>query len=171
MILLTPPVMQVQPMFELGSVVKLSWKYDQSTTSPPQKMMIIGTMPNNPRFLDSSTNKPYVWNVAINVTGTQYDWDTKAFSPSGISLSAASDYQLTFYDGDIGLVNGTLPPQGKMLNNYLSFSFYNSGYNSTNNGIPSNYDPSAASSIIPSLYTFSSFILFVLLSSTSLYLL
>ncbi|OLY79852.1 hypothetical protein AYI68_g6066 [Smittium mucronatum] len=152
-VMITPLISNPPPMFEVGSDVTLEWKYDQYTTKPPSKLMIIGRMPSISDYTDPSTGKPYTWVVANNISTTKYIWDTNVYSPKGISLRAGSGYQLTFYDGDLGVTNGTVVNQGRIINSYLSFSFYISNYNSTNDGIPVGYNPSSASLISPKYFS------------------
>ncbi|PVU85130.1 hypothetical protein BB559_001571 [Furculomyces boomerangus] len=149
-VMITPPNIGPNPLFEIGSIVKLSWDYDDNTVHFPGKVMIIGTMPNNGNFIDPSTKKPYTWVIANNITELKYDWDTTKQTPKGISLTSASGYVMTLYDGDTGLVNGTVAMNGYVTNKGISFSMYVSDYNSTNDGIPRGYNPSGSTSLMHS---------------------
>ncbi|PVZ98865.1 hypothetical protein BB558_005125 [Smittium angustum] len=142
--MITPPNTLTLPLFELESKVKLSWKYSNDMTNPPKKLMIIGQMPNNGQFNQPGTNIPLTWNIAVNISGTNYTWDTSAQTPQGISLSAISGYKMIFYDGDIGFKNGSSVHEGQLINFPLSFSMYRSDYSKTNDGVPKNYNPNSS---------------------------
>ncbi|OLY78816.1 hypothetical protein AYI68_g7131 [Smittium mucronatum] len=165
--MITPPNTMANPLFELDSKVSLTWKYNKDTTSPPERLSIIGQMPNNGQFNQPGTNLPIQWNIAVNISGTKYVWDTKTQTPQGISLSAVSGYRMFFFDADIGFKEGNAVHVGRIINFSLGFSMYRSDYSNTNDGVPKNYNPNSSPSQRPTLYILCipSILLLVLTSS------
>ncbi|PVU97005.1 hypothetical protein BB561_000832 [Smittium simulii] len=152
--MITPPSTVSNPLFELNSIVKLSWKYTNDMTIPPEKLMIVGVMPNNGQYNQPGTNLPIKWNIASNITGTKYSWNTSTQVPQGVSLGGISGYKMIFYDGDIGFVNGSSVHKGQLINFQLTFSMYRSEYANTNDGVPKNYDPNNAAKHFPEAWLY-----------------
>ncbi|KAJ2609284.1 hypothetical protein H4S08_004118 [Coemansia sp. RSA 1365] len=141
----TPPQSVQSPLFETASKVKLQWSYDNNMKKPPSKITIRGQMPEG--FNEPGTTKPLYWYIAQNVSAGNkaYTWDTVTESPPGYTLREGSGYKLYIIDSDIGWDNSTHVTAGKLFQFMLPFSMYNSRYTQTNDGVPNNYNPNAAS--------------------------
>ncbi|KAJ1963664.1 hypothetical protein GGI12_001924 [Dipsacomyces acuminosporus] len=140
----TPPKSVESPLFEIASKVKLQWDYDSNMKKPPSRISIRGQMPSD--IHEPGTNKPLYWYIAQNVSAElkSYTWDTITESPPGYTLREGPGYKLYIYDSDIGWENSTHVYPGKLFQFMLPFSMYNSRYGQTNDGVPKNYNPNAA---------------------------
>lgn len=140
----TPPRSVESPLFEIASVVKLKWDYDDNMKQPPSKITIRGQMPDG--FHQPGTTKPLYWYIAQNTTASDmaYKWNTVTESPPGYTLREGTGYKLYIYDSDIGWKNSTHVYPGKLFQYMLPFSMYNSRYSRTNDGVPKTYNPNAA---------------------------
>ncbi|PVV00480.1 hypothetical protein BB560_005135 [Smittium megazygosporum] len=146
LIVATPPALPVT-LFEIGSVVKLAWNFDNSVGNIGDlPVSIKGQMPNRPEYTDPVTRLPRTWDVASNVTSLTANWDTNTQVPQGIRLQADSGYILWFYDGSIGYSNNTSRLR------QLTFSLYNSNYDDTNTGVPRGYIANSSSFMKPSFF-------------------
>ncbi|KAJ1747581.1 hypothetical protein LPJ78_005221 [Coemansia sp. RSA 989] len=141
----TPPRSVESPLFEIASKVKLQWDYDDNMKKPPSKITIRGQMPEG--YTQPGTTKPLYWYIAQNVSasGKAYTWDTITQSPPGYTLREGTGYKLFIIDSDIGWDNSTHVYPGRLFQFMLPFSMYNSRYAQTNDGVPKNYNPNAAS--------------------------
>ncbi|KAJ1949714.1 hypothetical protein EC988_004662, partial [Linderina pennispora] len=140
----TPPRAVQSPLFEINSIVKLAWDYDDNMKKAPSKISIRGQMPST--ITEPGTGKPLYWYIAQNVSGSEkaYDWNTVTQSPPGYTLSEGAGYKLFIYDSDIGWENSTRVSAGKLFQFTLPFAMYNSRYAQSNDGVTSNYNPNAA---------------------------
>ncbi|KAI8319322.1 hypothetical protein GQ54DRAFT_299415 [Martensiomyces pterosporus] len=140
----TPPQSVESPLFEIASTVKLQWDYDNNMKKPPSQITIRGQMPSG--YYQPGTTKPLYWYIAQNVSASPkaYSWDTVTESPPGYTLREGTGYKLYIYDSDIGWDNSTHVYPGKLFQFMLPFSMYNSRYAQSNDGVPKNYNPNAA---------------------------
>ncbi|KAJ2557539.1 hypothetical protein EV175_001286 [Coemansia sp. RSA 1933] len=141
----TPPQSVESPLFEINSMVKLQWGYDNNMKKAPSRVTLRGQMPDG--FYQPGTTKPLYWYIGQNVSAENmaYTWDTITESPPGYTLREGSGYKLFIYDSDIGWDNSTHVYPGRLFQFMLPFSMYNSRYDQTNDGVPSNYNPNSAS--------------------------
>ncbi|KAI8322501.1 hypothetical protein GQ54DRAFT_339245 [Martensiomyces pterosporus] len=147
--MIVPPRTVHTPLFELDSVVELSWDYDNNVVEVPEKLMISVQLPKDPHA-DPGT-KPMLYDIAVNITGDRkrFYWDTKNDVPDGVGMREGNGYTMYFYDGDIGFRMSDVVPAGYLIKYAMPFAFYISRYERTNDGVPKNYNPNGASCLAP----------------------
>ncbi|KAJ2852091.1 hypothetical protein GGI22_005215, partial [Coemansia erecta] len=82
----TPPQSVESPLFEINSMVKLQWGYDNNMKKAPSRITLRGQMPDG--FYQPGTTKPLYWYIGQNVSAANmaYTWDTITESPPGYTL-------------------------------------------------------------------------------------
>ncbi|KAJ1928305.1 hypothetical protein EC988_010179, partial [Linderina pennispora] len=135
----------------LDSVVELQWEYDNNVIEVPEKLMISVQMPRDPHA--DPRLKPVIYDIAVNITGDRkkFYWDTKNDVPDGVGMREGSGYTMYFYDGEIGFRMSDVVPAGYLIKYAMPFAFFISRYDRTNDGVPKNYNPNAATHLAPAV--------------------